>query len=145
MADFVLSIAHPDLMTLVDHLPAAHKPWWQTFILVGAPIITAATSIITVGVLIANRKLTKEVSNINYTLAAEQSNTAKENKKIAQNKLKMEIYKQLSDLYVSYLDEYHNLTINFDERRFSREHDIRDKDEDEKIVFVIRDMSERTS
>ncbi|GBQ89566.1 hypothetical protein AA3250_1844 [Gluconobacter albidus NBRC 3250] len=95
-------------MTLVDHLPAVHQPWWQTFIQVGTPIITAATSIITVSVLISNRKLTKQVADSNYELA-------KENKEISRKNFDADIYEKMTKLYIDYNDLYSKLTEQNDE------------------------------
>jgi len=144
MADFVLNIAHSDLMTLMDHLPAVHQPWWQTFIQVGTPIITAVTSIVTTCVLIANRKLTKNFSILNHQLATQQSNTATENKEIAKRKYNLDVINKRWDLFGGYLADYRicsaSIIGNF---RQSYPDKISEIDEDTFFKFFLDDTSKR--
>ncbi len=132
MADFVLSIAHSDLMTLMDHLPAVHPPWWQTFIQVGTPIITAATSIITVSVLISNRKLTEQVAD--------------SNKELSKMNLNLSLYDRILKFYTEYAELYNELIeqsedlygLSDDDDDYVENMNIIDTDNRRRIRMVVK-------
>ncbi|NHN89633.1 hypothetical protein [Acetobacter conturbans] len=105
MSDVVVHLAGSDLTALLDHIPTATVSGWQTFVAVGTPIVTAATSIITACVLIANRKLTKDLAESNIILA-------KENKEISEKKLNLDMFNKRCE-YIIPVIKNSLMCINF--------------------------------